>query len=190
VNQSAKFGVVVKDLEMPVLELNMGVDSRNADIMDPHVTSMSPSNLDLGLLLGIDDDNGRHDSCLLLDLLQDHIRSLGLLQLNQVVVLVLVEDSPGQFLGANLALHPGPEVSRDAVAALGDDFVLKPSFEAKEVDELKALARIESHVLDLVLGNLVQVTILANLLGVMALLVLVGKLLGGSLVLIAVLYIG
>jgi hypothetical protein len=189
-DQSTKFGVVVIDLEIPVLELNMGVDSGDTDIVDPHVAGMSSSYLNLGLLLRIDDHNGGHDSDLFFDLLQNHIRSFGFLQLNQVVIFVFVEDSSGQFLGANLTLQSGPKVSRDAVAALGYDLVLKPSFETEKVDELKTLAWIESHVFDLVVRNVVQIAILANLLRVMTLLILEGELLGGSLELITVFDIG
>lgn len=89
-------------------------------------------------------------------------------------------------MGADFALHSCPKVCGNLVAILGDDFVLEPSLEADEVDELETLAGIHSHVLDLVLGDMVEVAVLTGFLRVGAAQVLAGQALGGTLVLVGV----
>ena len=102
------------------------MDSRNTDIIDPHITSMASSHLNLGLFLRSNNYNGRHYLYILFYLLQNHIRSLRLFQLNKIMEFVIIENSPGELLGANLTLHSSPKVGSNRVVILGNYFILKP----------------------------------------------------------------
>lgn len=95
--------------------------------------------------------------------------------------LFFVLDSPFEFLLANFALHFSPSVRGYAVVVLAYDFVLEPSFQTKEVDELTAAAGIKPYVVHLFVGDVIQVAVFANVLVLLTAVFLCGVLLAGRL---------
>ena len=171
---------------MTLLIGDKAVYSGDTNIIDPHGTIAPSSHTNLSVFFGNNNHYGWHDANLLLDFLQNHIRSLWSIQMDQVIILSLVKDSLGEFLSANLALHSSPKISRNFMTILSDDFILEPFLKTEKMHKLQTLARIESHVLDLILWDMIQVAILAEFLRIMTVLILVRKLLGWALVLIVV----
>lgn len=95
--------------------------------------------------------------------------------------LFFVLDSPFEFLLANLALHFSPSVRGYAVVVLAYDFVLEPSLQTKEVNELTAAAGMKPYVVHFFVGDVIQVAVLANVLILLAAVFLCGVLLAGRL---------
>lgn len=81
VDQSPELRVIIKDPEVPILELDDAVDPGNADVVDPHLATVPSAQLYLSLLSRLDNDYGRHHIHVLLNFLQNQVGSLGLLQL-------------------------------------------------------------------------------------------------------------
>lgn len=75
-----------------------------------------------------------------------------------------IKNSSLELGGTDLALHSSPHVGGHCVVILSHYFIFKPAFEANKVHEHGAVAWVKLHVLNLIIGNVVHVTILADFL--------------------------